>query len=332
MRINRRQFVQAGLGCGAAWATGMGDDSVIAATDEKSPVIPVSGHEVEAFKKAQHALLRKYGVTAQSKYLRLKTLPLTAHVLEAGRGAPVLMVHGGGGIACTFAPLIGSLQADFRVMAVDRPGCGLTDTFDYRNTELRSHAVHFIAGALDALGLAQTALVGSSMGGLWALQFALARPERLTKLVLLGEPAGSSPMVNPPPKMEGNPTLDSARAAYRARLVADVERVPPQLLDAVLASRRLPGAAASWNSLRERFLEGRQGTYRLRPELKGLRPPTLFVWGDRDSFAPSRFGEEMAKMAPNARCVVVCDAGHHVWIDQPETVARLTAGFLKEEK
>jgi pimeloyl-ACP methyl ester carboxylesterase len=101
------------------------------------------------------------------------------------------------------------------------------------------------------------------------------------------------------------------------------------MLEAVLASRKLPGAGNSWNSLRDRFLKEKQGTYHLRPELRNLRTPTLFIWGDKDSFAPPEFGEQMAKMAPRARCDVVRDAGHHVWVDQPKHAARLTMEFLK---
>jgi pimeloyl-ACP methyl ester carboxylesterase len=129
--------------------------------------------------------------------------------------------------------------------------------------------------------------------------------------------------------MDKKPTLAAVRAAYASRLVADVKNVPPELLEAVLASILLPGAAASWNSLRDRFLEEQHGTYHLRPELKNLKPPTLFIWGDKDSFAPPSFGQQMARMATRAHCEVLPAAGHHVWIDQPEHVARLVTEFLK---
>lgn len=331
MKIDRRRFVTAGVACGLA--AGLEHNSPRRAAAGPGPVTPVTpGPEVEAFKAAQQALLKKYAVTAESKYLKLAKPSLTAHVLEAGRGDPVVMLHGGGGFACLFAPLMGPLQKEARVLAVDRPGCGLTDKFDYRDTRLRPHAVEFVTGVLDALDLPRAALVGGSMGGLWALQFALAEPERVTRLVLVGEPAWSGPETHPPAKREGMPTIDGIRAEYAARAVADVKHVPDEMLQAVVASRRLPGADTSWNSLRERFIKDREGAYHLRPDLKTLRPPTLFIWGDKDAFQPPKFGEEMAKMAPRARCEVVRAAGHHVWVDQPERVAGLTLGFLKEGK
>ncbi len=77
---------------------------------------------------------------------------------------------------------------------MDRPGHGLSDEFNYLNTAVREHAVDVISTVIDGMKLSDANVVGNSMGGLWALQFALAKPERVTKLVLLGDPAGSSPV------------------------------------------------------------------------------------------------------------------------------------------
>jgi len=69
-------------------------------------------------------------------------------------------------------------------------------------------------------------------------------------------------------------------------------------------------------------------TYALRPELAQLRPTTLFIWGDKDTFGPPALGAEMADRAPNARCLVVHDAGHLPFWDQPEQCARVMREFL----
>jgi len=77
-----------------------------------------------------------------------------------------------------------------RMIAVDRPGCGLTDEFRYTGTsDLRQHAVTFLSGVADVLDLDAMDLVANSMGGLWSLWFALDRPERVRSLALLGCPA-----------------------------------------------------------------------------------------------------------------------------------------------
>jgi pimeloyl-ACP methyl ester carboxylesterase len=165
--------------------------------------------------------------------------------------------------------------------------------------------------------------------------FALVHPERVTKLVLIGEPAASgppqpnAPVPSPAPK---NPTIEGKRAQYEARLVANVARVSSEMLEQDLAAAKLPGAALAWDSMREEFQRQKLSTYNLRPELKELRAPTLFIWGDKERFGPPTLGQEMAAIAPHARCEVLPDAGHVAWLDQPERCAQLTIDFLKGEK
>src|SRR5262245_46787586 len=291
---------------------------------------PPAGPEVDAFKKAQKAVLAKYDVKANSRYLNLKKPQTTVHVLEAGQGKPLLLIHGGRSCACSFAPLIAALQNDFHVFAFDRPGHGLSDEFNYRDTALREHAVDVITSVMVELKLPETNIVANSMGGLWALQFALAKPEGVSKLTLLGEPAGSLEVpTSPPPPAGKDPTIHAVRGAFAARLVADISRVPDELLQAELANQRLASFALSWNTLLDEFMMDRQGTHQLRPELKNLRPPTLIIWGDQDKLGPATLGVEMAQLAPNARCEVVRDAGHLPWLDQPEACARLVIEFAK---
>jgi pimeloyl-ACP methyl ester carboxylesterase len=69
-------------------------------------------------------------------------------------------------------------------------------------------------------------------------------------------------------------------------------------------------------------------SYGLRPELKNPRPNTLFIWGDKDFYGPPTEGQEVAAMAPHARCEVVSDAGHAVFFDQPELCNTLVMEFL----
>jgi len=76
--------------------------------------------------------------------------------------------------------------------------------------------------------------------------------------------------------------------------------------------------------------EGIPLTYALRPELKNLKPDTLFIWGDQDKLGPAMLGREMASMIPHARCEVVKEAGHLPWLDESELCIRLTRDFLRQ--
>lgn len=120
------------------------------------------------------------------------------------------------------------------------------------------------------------------------------------------------------------------RKYYEAILVADVSRVASEMLEEELAATRLPGADVAWNTMLEQIRNEKKGlTYSMRPELKNLQPPTLFIWGDKDWFGPPSLGEEMAAIAPHALCKTVPDAGHLAWLDQPGRCAELTLDFLK---
>jgi pimeloyl-ACP methyl ester carboxylesterase len=293
---------------------------------------PSAPNGLNRFKRAQNRVLARYALRAQSRFVGLREPALRAHVLAAGRGHPVVLIHGGGSAAVNFVPLISRLAGAFRCFAPDRPGCGLTDPFDYTNVPFRRHGTEFIRSVLDALNLPQASILGNSIGGYWAISFALAAPERVSKLVLLGEPAGSSPP--PPPRVPprkppgGDPSIEAVRARYRV-LMANPTRAPAEIIEADYAASRLPGASLAWNTMLDQLTRTHASlTYALRPELRNLKPPALFIWGDKDVQGPPSLGEEMAELAPNARCEVLPETGHLPWLDQPDRCTKLVLDFL----
>jgi pimeloyl-ACP methyl ester carboxylesterase len=317
--------------------------------------LPPRDPEADArFGEQQKALLDAAGVHATSRFVDVAEPPLRVHVLEAGEGGdPVLMVHGGNSVAIGWLPLIERLHRRVHLLAPDRPGCGLTTQFDYQGVDLRAHGAAFIAGTLDALGVARASIIANTMGGYFAMAFALAHPERVAKLVLLGEPAGSAESVSRFHKLVGTrgintflystvlrPPRDAAaqrQSIGRARLVADPNRVSEPLLACMAEGARLPGAVVSWITMVERvfdppasgiFASRTKATHALRPELPKLRAPTLFLWGDQDPFGAPSLGREMAALMPDARVVEVSDAGHLPWLDQPDFCSTQTSAFL----
>lgn len=287
--------------------------------------------EAERFRKEQARVLARYGVTAQSEFVQLANPSLRAHILLSGRGEPVVLIHGGGTVAVSLAGVMAGLAPSFRCVAPDRPGCGLTDGFDYTNVPFREHAIRFIGGILDALKLQKAALIGNSMGGLWSLYFALAAPDRVTRVVLLGGPAASAPpppRPRPPRPPAGDGSIEDTRMRFRV-LMADVSRAPVEILETDFAASRIPGAMRAWNTMVEDCARERTTTYALRPELKNLKAPAIFIYGEKDMEGPSSVAQEMAALAPNARCEIIPDAGHLVWLDQPGACIRVLIEFLK---
>ena len=297
----------------------------------KGAILLSESPEAEHFRTEQSRVLAKYGVAAKSQFVQLTAPSLKAHVLIFGRGEPVLLIHGGGTVAVSLAGVISGLAPSFRCFAPDRPGCGLTDGFDYTNVPFREHAVNFVRSTLDTLNLQKVSLIGNSMGGLWSLYFALAAPDRVTKIVLLGGPAASAPpppRPRPPRPPAGDGSIDDTRRRF-SMLMADANRAPVEILEADFAASKIPGAMSAWNSMVEDCAREHTTTYALRPELKNLKAPTIFIYGDKDMEGPPLLAREMAALMPNAHCEIIPDAGHLVWLDQPNSCMRITNEFLR---
>ena len=287
----------------------------------------------------QERYLAQHGTVARRHDVLLAGLDLRASVLEAGAGEPLLLLHGGGASAIIFEPLLSRLQHHFHLYAPDRPGCGLTDGFNYQGVPLREHARAFVKAVLDSLGIEQVVLLGSSIGGYFSLVFALAYPERVHKLILLGAPTGIDrrvplffiplgiPYVN---RLLYRPSASLMRVVLRL-LVADKRKLPENIDRVAYAVAALPGATESWLTLLEEFITlGRLNPrHYIRDEIPQLEMPTLFIWGDQDYFAKPSSGEQCCARMQNARKEILYGAGHLVWIDQLERCTTLIAEFIK---
>ena len=111
--------------------------------------------------------------------------------------------------------------------------------------------------------------------------------------------------------------------------MSDANRAPAEVLEADLAASRIPRASRAWNSMVEDCIRERTTTYALRPELKNLKTPAIFIYGEKDMEGPSSLAREMAALAPNAHCEIIPDAGHLVWLDQPGVCTRIMLKFLR---
>lgn len=299
------------------------------------PTISLSAPE-RAFAAAEGRLFADLGLAVETRWVggerRLR-------LLETGVGRPLLMIHGGNSVAATWAPLWAELGGQYRVVAPDRPGCGLSHRQDYRGIDFRAHAVEFVGRVLDGAGMPRATLVGNSMGGFWALLYALAHPERVERVVLLGEPAGSMARPSGRHRLGATPLVNRLLFATVARprpdprlfagLMADPGRASQALIACAYAGSQLPGAALAWRSMLERVASPfgtAELTHAIREELRSLAVPVLFAWGDRD-FAPAAAGRAIARQMPDARFELVPDAGHLLWLDQPAAAAALIRQF-----
>jgi len=272
------------------------------------------------------------------------------HIVETGEGPPVVVVHGTGGPALFYRPLLERL-AGVRVLAPERPGQGLSEPAELPRTGYRSAAVAWMGRLLDALDLHAATLVGHSMGGLWSLWYALEHPRRVSRLVLLGGPPGlpreRAPLpyrimatpglgrlvrrLSPPAEKS---LLQFARMVGEERTLAD----RPDLVELLVAAGRDPLAAATdRNEVRavlaphvllspSRF---RRASRVASDELQRLPMPVLLIWGEREPLGGAPVARELAELLPHARLELL-DAGHAPWLGHAQSIAPMIADFARE--
>jgi pimeloyl-ACP methyl ester carboxylesterase len=149
--------------------------------------------------QAQAALLARYAPNTRVRRVRWSQGEI--QVLELGAGPPLLLVHGGGDGAFEWVPILPALARTRRVVAVDRPGHGLADTFDYRSVNLLDHGRTSLGDILDALELTSTDIVANSIGGLLS---AAALPSRVWSSIIFVICSASS---NSSGNVSGTPPL-----------------------------------------------------------------------------------------------------------------------------
>jgi pimeloyl-ACP methyl ester carboxylesterase len=265
------------------------------------------------------------------------------HVVEAGEGPPALLLHGTNTSSLSFLTLLADLEGVHGI-AVDRPGRGLSDPAPpVARSRFRGVAIEFIDDVLTALTLDAVTLVGQSGGGVWALWYAMARPERVRSLVLLGSvPLLPGTRCPAPLPLMATPGLGAllARLAKPTRRslvrllssVGEAETIVryPELIDALVAGGNDPVAAAADLAELRAVIQpfGFRRSMRFRPaDLQVLSVPTLLIWGDHDPVGSVDVAQVVAGLIPLAGLEVL-PAGHVPQLGQAERVAALVSGFV----
>jgi pimeloyl-ACP methyl ester carboxylesterase len=295
----------------------------------------------DEFQQAQSRLLERVGVTAESRFVEVPAIAGRAHVLVSGEGSPLVLLSGVGNSGAFWAPLLAALDG-FTLYAVDPPGVGLSDPIG-QTPGPRAGAVEFVEQLLDGLGLRQPALMGNSLGSLWAIWLALDRPERVGPTVHVGCPAliprTSAPLpmrlmsVPPLGRVLARLTPPSRRNAERfAALVGEDLTRSPEVADLMVATQRLPGGQHGMIETLHallRFRGPRPEVALTEKDLQRVEAPTLLVWGGHDPFGPVEAGRHAVAAMPHARFELIDEAGHAPWLAHPKRVADLAARFLR---
>ncbi len=254
---------------------------------------------------------------------------------EVGSGPPIVFLHAGVADRSMWDPQVAAFSDRFRCVRYDLRGFGASDLpaapFSSRDD---------LAAVLDARGLARPVLVGCSMGGSVAFDFALERPEAIRALVLVGTGVSGA---TPPQELRDAVAASEAllergeiEAAVDAvlRLWLDGPQRPAGTVRGALRERvramnlALARREVEWMRSHETFPAPRRLDPPAIGRLESMRAPTLVIVGSSDvPFVVETCGMVAARV-PGAELVVIEDAAHLPSLERPERFNEVLEAFL----
>ena len=252
----------------------------------------------------------------------------TVHHVEAGNGDAVVFLHGVGGDSASWTPQIETFSGEHRAVAWDMPGYGGSPALERMTFPALAES---LAGLLDRLGLDRAHLVGHSMGGMVAQEFAATRPDRVRTLVL----SATSPAF-------GRPDGNFQKRFVEARIAPlDNGSTMADLADEMVETMLGPSADADGAAIARRSMAAvPEATYRAaiaclvtfdrRDALAGYEMPVLVLAGDTDTNAPAPMMEKMASRIPGAEYVCMAETGHLGNLENPAAFNEAIGNFLRK--
>jgi pimeloyl-ACP methyl ester carboxylesterase len=279
--------------------------------------------------------------TPESKFLDLYGLRL--HLRMAGQGEPVmLLLHGFAASTFTWHTVFDRLAEIGTVIAIDRPGFGLTTRAakgDRHGPNPFDHEAQadLLVALLDRLGIERAVLIGHSAGGTVAALAALRHPSRFSGLALVAPAI----YLNLPPPLWLKPWLKHRPVRWLVPLVThtlarldgpilrrawhDPARITPETRAAYSDPFHLRG----WDDAMLELARANR-PLDLSSHLNELTQPTLVMTGDDDRIVPTPHSLRLAAELPRAELVVIPDCGHIPQEEQPEAFLRAIERFIDQ--
>lgn len=280
--------------------------------------------------KSKAELEKIYG---SPKNAYVSALGVNLHYQDTGpskNAIPILFLHGFGASLQTWDTWAQALSDEYRVISVDLPGFGLTGE-DPSGIYTDQRSVEVLEAFLKELNIPKVVLVGNSMGGKFAWQFAARYPNQVTKLVLISPDGYASPGIEYGKKIEVPAIADLYRYFFsRMFLVMNLKPAyaNPNTLNDALVNRYYDLMLAP--GVRGAILGRMQQTVLQDPvpSLSSIQVPTLLIWGEKDAFIPIRNSNDYLKVMPNAKRVSLPNIGHLPQEEQPSIGLAALKDFL----
>ncbi len=245
------------------------------------------------------------------------------HVLESGSGDPIILVHGLSGNYTRWGVVGERLSARHRVINYDIRGHGLTEKGPGLDCGFDAH-VEDLAGLMEHAGIERAVVVGQSLGGMIVQHFALAYPEKVSKLVLV---------VTTACVMRGRVKPRFMRTATKILpyvpgiLSKSVRKKSAHLPDELFPERAQPELDFHPACV-GRCIQAIVGMD-IRERVRGLEMPVLVVASKQDALVDPAQERELAELIPGAKLVEIDSPSHFVSLQRPDELTAAISAFIE---
>jgi 2-hydroxymuconate-semialdehyde hydrolase len=253
---------------------------------------------------------------------------------EAGSGIPVILIHGSGPGVSAWANwrlAIPFLSERLHVFAYDQVGFGYSDLPAQHSYGLARWTEHLLS-FMQAVGINRAHLVGNSMGAAVALAAAVANPEVVDRLVLMGPMGVRFPITEGLDAVWGyTPSISNMKQLLAIFTYDHGRFVTDELAELRYRASIRPGMQEAFSSM---FPQPRQrGVDALaayEDRLHELSAPALIVHGREDQVIPLISSQKLLQVLDNAQLHIFGHCGHWTQIEHPKAFNRLVRDFLTE--
>jgi 2-hydroxy-6-oxonona-2,4-dienedioate hydrolase len=244
----------------------------------------------------------------------------------------ILFIHGLGSSADRWLDIPDALSMYYHTIAIDLIGFGGSDKptdFNYTIEKFSEFILQFIEKIELSGDDRKITLVGHSLGGYIAVDFAIRNKGLIEKLVLIdssGFLKGPTPLLEQYLNAAKYPSYDNVRIVFE-QLVSQPWKVIPVVINTFIARISSPGAKYPFESAYQYSTTTKIDLSKLK-SIEDI--PTLIIWGKSDNLIPIEHSKPFKQVLKNYRFEMIEDAGHAPFAEKPAIICEILHSFLSQ--
>jgi 3-oxoadipate enol-lactonase len=290
-------------------------------------------------RKKTYIKTKIYIIFMTDQYAKIGNIKLCYEILGKEDGYPILLIHGFGVKKEVWMAQIGDLIKDFKVIRFDNRGAGKSSRPSGSHIEIFADDAKNL---MDYLKIEKAHVMGWSLGGMIAQNFALKYPESLNKLVLIctvtGYPTDEGPEIYKKMRLhelELSPEKafwETARANFHSQYRREMEKNPKKKFFGIWSAEDIIHMLAKDPATSQDVINQAEAlkTHKTMDRIHQIKNPTLLIAASHDRLTPQVNMEQMHKRLPNSTLVVIEKAGHFAPMTRAPEVNKIIIDFLKK--